>query len=452
MDTPSTTVSAKTPFADTLFGSDKHGLDDSEKNDLSSHRDSDHTRDDSDQASVCPPDTMHGWAMVLCCFFLMMTVIGPTNSFGVYLQEYHTRVFPSTPTTTLSWIGCLQFGSMCMFGILAGVLVERFDLRVVVTGGTVVAGGAFLVASACSSPIGLLFTQGILFGAGGSCILNTAVSLPGQWMDRHRAVATGLAIAGGSLGALWLSFATTAMVANIGWQWSLRVTGLFILVAGLMVAPFLRKRVKVPPRSKIIDLAALSNMQFIVLFFSTLFVSGGYFMPYYFMPSYAVVGLGLPSKWSANISSILNAGSIVGRVATGVLADKIGPLNAFLITSVLSVASVLAIWLPFHSKAALIVAALLFGFNSGSAVSLVPVVTARIFGIGRLASVLGLLFVSYAIGTFLCSPIGGILLDKYGGGEDFLSLILYGGAFFALGTLLMLFLRLNMSKKVFVVV
>ncbi|KAJ1648694.1 hypothetical protein LPJ64_000013 [Coemansia asiatica] len=313
----------------------------------------------------------------------------------------------------------------------------------VAIGGSLVAGGAFLIASACSSPIALMFTQGVLFGAGGSCVLNIAISLPGQWMDRYRAVATGLAISGGSIGALWLSFATRSMVANVGWQWSLRVTGLFIIGVGLAVSPFICKRIKVSRRAKVIDFAALSNIQFIVLFFSTLFVTGGFFMPYYFMPSYAVVSLKLSNNWSANISSILNAGSIVGRIATGILADQIGPLNSFLLTAILSVLSIMALWLPFHNLGTLVAAALVFGFNSGSAVSLVPVVTANIFGISRLASILGLLFFSYAIGTFLCSPIGGVLLDKYGRGTDYMSLILYGGAFFAFGTLLMFVLRMT---------
>ncbi|KAJ2375119.1 hypothetical protein GGI05_007189, partial [Coemansia sp. RSA 2603] len=196
---------------------------------------------------------------------------------------------------------------MCVFSIGAGILVERFDVRLVAIFGCVVSGTAFLIASACKTPVALVFTQGILFGAGGAFVLNPAVSLPGQWMKKYRAIATGAAIAGGPVGGMWMSFATRAMVANIGWQWSLRVTGFLIIGIGLVVSPLLRKRISVPPRAKIIDTNALANAQFIILFFATLFVSGGYFMPYYFMSSFAVVGLGKSAAWGANISSILNA-------------------------------------------------------------------------------------------------------------------------------------------------
>ncbi|KAJ1721905.1 hypothetical protein LPJ53_003625 [Coemansia erecta] len=109
-----------------------------------------------------------------------MFFLGPTNSYVVYLQEYHTHIFPTTPTTTLSWIGCLQFGTQSMLAIGAGILVKRFDVRLVVAFGCMLSGVSLLVASACKSPIAPLFTQGFLLGIGGSCIQVPAVSLPGQ--------------------------------------------------------------------------------------------------------------------------------------------------------------------------------------------------------------------------------------------------------------------------------
>ncbi|KAJ1722993.1 hypothetical protein LPJ53_002659 [Coemansia erecta] len=325
-----------------------------------------------------------------------------------------------------------------MLAIGAGILVERFDVRLVVAFGCMLSGVSLLVASACKSPIALLFTQGILLGAGGSCIQVPAVSLPGQWMKRYRAIATGIAIAGGPIGGVWMSFATRAM--------SLRVSGLLVIGVGLAVCPLLRNRITIPRRDKIIDTDALKNAQFPILFFAMLFVSGGYFMPYYFMSSYTVVQLGRPAAWGANISSIMNASSIVGRLATGVMADYLGALNSLILTSVISTAMILGLWLPFRHLGTLIATAAVYGFTSGSAISLVPVITANIFGVKRLPSIIGMVLFSYAIGTFLCSPIGGVLLDKYGHGTDYSSLIIYGGVFFGVGTLLLIVLRSTLTR------
>ncbi|KAJ2749373.1 hypothetical protein IWQ56_007243, partial [Coemansia nantahalensis] len=283
-----------------------------------------------------PPDSARGWLVVLGSFLVLMVVVGSTNSYGVYMQEYELNVFPTTPASTLSWIGCLQFAALSLFGIAAGVLVERIDPRAVIVLGSVVSGGALLAASTCKTPIGLLFTQGLLFGIGTSFLTTPAFSLPSQWMDRFRALATGIACAGGAIGGMWMSFASRAMIEHLGWQWSLRITGLMTLVAGCAFSPLMARRVAVQRRDRIIDFTAMSNMRFLLLFCASVLSSGGYFLPYYFQPPYAVVALGKDGAWGADISSILNAGSIAGRILIGLAADYIGPLNSLLASLVFS--------------------------------------------------------------------------------------------------------------------
>ncbi|KAI9501520.1 hypothetical protein GGI25_002061 [Coemansia spiralis] len=404
---------------------------------------------ESKDAKVLPPDSPKGWVVVFGAFFLLMMVVGNTNAFGVFMEEYQLRVFPTTPSSTISWIGSLQFCCMCIFGVGTGILIERFRPQLIILIGAVATGTSLLIASACNSPIPLIFTQGILFGASGSLLLIPSMSLPGQWMQKHRALAIGVCAAGGSLGGLWMSFATKAIVSKLGWQWALRINGIMVVVVGASISPLMRRRINVPKRDKIIDVLALKNIHFILLFAAGMCAAGGYYMPYYFMPSFSVVVLGLPSKWSANISSLLNAGSVVGRIATGILADHIGSLNALFLTSLLSAFAVLVLWLPFKTLGTLIAAALVFGFASGSIVSLVPVVTADLFGIKRLPSILGLVFFSYAIGTLISSPIGGVLLDVYGHETNYTSLIIYNGVFFALSTVLLAALRLMRNRNLF---
>ncbi|KAJ1854797.1 hypothetical protein GGH12_002595 [Coemansia sp. RSA 1822] len=392
-------------------------------------------------------DSLHAWIVVCGSFLLLMVTVGTTNSFGVYLQEYQHE-FPTTPKSTLTWIGSLQFGGMCFFGVFAGVLVERFDSRLVVLGGSIGAGAALLISSACTSPAALIITQGVLFGAFGSCILIPTISMPSQWMEKYRALATGIAVAGGSIGGLWMSFATRAMNTQLGYHWSLRINGFMVIAAGCAFSPLMRKRVIVPKRDKIIDFCALSNGKFVLLFVSSLFAAGGYYAPYYYMPPY-VESVLKQEGWSANISSILNAGSIVGRVVIGLLADYLGPLNSLLLSSALSTIAVLVLWLPFKSLGTLIASAVIFGFCSGSLVSLIPVITANLFGIKRLSSTIGLLFISYTIGSFVCSPVAGFLLDKYGHGTDYTWTIVYAGLFFAIASCTLLVLRITIERSPF---
>ncbi|KAJ2772577.1 hypothetical protein IWQ57_001701, partial [Coemansia nantahalensis] len=159
--------------------------------------------DDADDDKLPPPDSARGWLVVLGSFLVLMIGVGSVNSFGVYMQEYQLNAFPTTSTSMISWIGCLQVASLNLFGIAAGVLVERFDPRAVIALGSVISGGALLAASACETPLGLLLTHGLLFGVGISFMLTPAISLSAQWMVRYRALATGIAVAGGSMGGMW---------------------------------------------------------------------------------------------------------------------------------------------------------------------------------------------------------------------------------------------------------
>ncbi|KAJ2618204.1 hypothetical protein EV177_000161 [Coemansia sp. RSA 1804] len=128
---------------------------------------------------ISPPDTLRGWMVVGSSFILFMLVAGYTNSFGVYLQECQLHVFPTTPSSTLSWIGSLQFGCICLFGVVRGVLVEQYKSQIIIAIGGILMGACLLISSACNSPIAFIFTQGILFGASGSLVLIPTMSLPG---------------------------------------------------------------------------------------------------------------------------------------------------------------------------------------------------------------------------------------------------------------------------------
>ncbi|KAI9477644.1 major facilitator superfamily domain-containing protein [Coemansia mojavensis] len=388
---------------------------------------------------ISPPDSVFGWLVVFSSMILLMMAIGPTNAYSVYHEEYHLNVFPDAPTSTLSWIGSLQFGFMCFCCIFSGVLVERYDTRLIVLIGSVLAGSALLIASACNTPTELIFTQGLLFGAGGSCLMVTSMSLPAQYMEKRRALGTSIAAAGGSIGGLCLSFATRAMITHLDWRWSLRITGLIITVVGAAFSTIMRKRVKVSRREKIIDFTILRSIYFILLFIGSAFGTGAYYCFYLFIPAYSVEVLKEPSIWSANIASILNGSSIIGRVAIGLSAQQFGTLNTLYISSLIYLIATFALWLPFKSLGTLIGLAVVVGFFSGNIVSLVPAAAASRFGTQRLSSILGLLFLAYMSGIFVCTPVAAALVDKYGG---FKSLIIYTGVACGITTGALFVLRL----------
>ncbi|KAI8322441.1 MFS general substrate transporter, partial [Martensiomyces pterosporus] len=393
-----------------------------------------------------PPDSAYSWLVVLGSFFSLMLSIGVTTTFGVYLQEYKLHEFPTASSSLLSWIGTFQFSLMCFFGIGVGILCEHVDTRILNAFGALVTGLSLIIASFCNSPWKLLLTQGLLFGFGGSFLYITGLVLPPQWFEKQRALATSIAIAGSGIGGLWLSFASRAMTDKLGRHWALRITGLIIIGVCGATSLLMKMRFKPVRREKIIDFSVLRDMRFVFLFFSALFGGSGYYIPYFFMPTYSAVVLGKSRAWGTNMSSILNAASIAGRVLMGLLGDRIGSLNTLWISTTVSCLSILVLWLPFKSTGTLLASGIIFGFCSGAIVSLIPVITANLFGVKRLPSIIGLMMVAYMAGGLIASPPAGAMLDTIGHGHNFNSLIIYDGVFLAVSAACQSVLRLILSR------
>jgi MFS family permease len=87
-----------------------------------------------------------------------------------------------------------------------------------------------------------------------------------------------------------------------------------------------------------------------------------------------VTSRGHSSEFGFQILAILNAGSFFGRYFAGLVADMIGRVNTLILTLAMCVLSCFALWLPAgESTAMIVVFAVIFGFGSGSNLSLSPV-------------------------------------------------------------------------------
>jgi MFS family permease len=77
---------------------------------------------------------------------------------------------------------------------------------------------------------------------------------------------------------------------------------------------------------------------------------------------------------------------------------------------------VLAVWLPSHSNAPIIVFSILYGFVSGCTLSIIPAMVASISDIRQLGVRAGSLYAVSAVGALVGSPIGGAIVNRQGGG------------------------------------
>ena len=105
-----------------------------------------------------------------------------------------------------------------------------------------------------------------------------------------------------------------------------------------------------------------------------------------------------------------------------------------ILTTGLSTILVLALWLPSRGNAAIIVFAALYGFTSGSFVSLGPALVAQLCDVREIGVRSGVMFLLVSVSCLTGNPIAGALLGD--GREDFVALMVFCAVVMGLGTTL----------------
>lgn len=167
----------------------------------------------------------------------------------------------------------------------------------------------------------------------------------------------------------------------------------------------------------------------------------GLYVPFFYTQSYAVSTGIMSPDLAQYLFSILNAASIFGRIIPNFVADYIGPFNVIIPCT--AACCILALcWLAIHSSAPLIVFTALYGFFSGSFVSIPPTV---LFVISPDKSVLGTrMGMSLALGglgVLIGTPVAGALIRSHG----YEAAIAFCGAAVGVGGLCFVIARGNAS-------
>lgn len=278
-----------------------------------------------------------------------------------------------------------------------------------------------------------ILSFGVFCGLGCSLLFTPSFAAPGHFFMRRRGLATGFAATGGSVGGIVFPLMLETLFPRLGWGWSIRILA-FVCLFLCILANFLIRR-RLPPAKNASahpDFRIFRNRPFLLTTIGIFLLEFALFIPITYISSYARAA-GFSTSFSFQILPIMNAGSALGRALPGYWGDRIGPFNINLLMIVLSVIACFAIWLPAGSyTAGLVLFAVLFGFASGSNVSITPVCVGRLCrtqNYGRYYAT------CYTIVSFACLvgvPIGGNILTSAGGaywGVIVFTGCVYAGAF-----------------------
>lgn len=328
------------------------------------------------EGNVYPEGGKEAWLVVLGSFMGLFGSLGLVNTIGTFQAYIETNQLKDYSSGNVGWIFGM-FAFLTFFcGVQIGPIFDARGPRLLIFAGSICEMAMMILLGFCTKYWHFMLVLGVLGGVGASLIFTPAISAIGHFFYEKRGVATGMAATGGSIGGIAFPLILEALFPKIGWAWATRVVALICLIAFGFANLLIRSRLPQKPFSKenvLPDFRIFRDIRFALTTASVFFIEWGLFIPISYISSYAL-DHGFSNSFSYQILAILNVGSFFGRWLPGFFADFLGRFNTLIATVALCLLCNACLWLPAGSSMALLVIyALLFGFSSGSNISLTPV-------------------------------------------------------------------------------
>ncbi|KAJ5101324.1 hypothetical protein NUU61_003546 [Penicillium alfredii] len=376
--------------------------------------------------------------VVLGSFSAIMGGLGLMNSIGVYQAWIATHQLSTISEGQIGWIFGLYNFLVFFCGIQIGPIFDVRGPRLLMWLGSSLLVLTFVLMGFCRAYWHFLVVIGILGGMGTSFIFIVPVATIGHYFCRRRGAATGLAMSGGSLGGVVFPLVLETLAPRLGFAWATRIVGLVTLV--LLVLGCLLVRLDIPskppvspPSAKVFlpDLTILAEPVLALTTLGVFFIEWGFFIPLEYIASYALAS-GISHRLAFQMVVFLNAGSFPGRWLPGILADRIGRFNTLILTNVLCLISVLGIWMPANGNiVATVIFSVVFGFGSGSNISLVPVCVGELCPVENYGRYYTTVYTIVSFGALTGVPIAGEIIHRCRG--KYWGLIAFAGCAYAAG-------------------
>jgi predicted MFS family arabinose efflux permease len=301
-----------------------------------------------------------------------------------------------------------------------------------------------MLTSLCTEYYQFILAQGVLGGICNGLTYTPALTAVNQYFFHRRPLALGIASSGSSLAGVIFPVALDRMLnhTGLGFGWSVRILGFLMLAMSIVACMTITSNA---PRRKTgapLTFEAWSRPAYTWQILGLFLVFWAMFFPFFYIPSYAQsVGVGI--SLSNYLIAILNAGSLVGRLLGGALANRLGRFNtvvgASLICGILTFC-----WLAISSSGGMIAFSLLYGLFSGVVIGLFAATIAMTapqpnvigsyigmaLGVGSLASLTG-------------TPITGAMISRYG---SFSEAMIFGGVCGVVGAVMIFVARQSHSR------
>lgn len=221
------------------------------------------------------------------------------------------------------------------------------------------------------------------------------------------------------------------LIPRVGFAWATRILGFVFVFCCCFAVLLIRSRLPPKPGQSVMpDFTIFRNGSYLLLTLGIYFMEWGLFVPITYITSFAMWTGALTPEFSYQLVAIFNAGSCLGRWAPGYVADKLGRFNSMIAMLALCAATSVTFWLPAAFiapsyatdpsvgpiiKGLIVVYAVVFGFASGSNISLTPVCVGQLCETNQYGRYYATCYTIVSFGTLTGIPIAGALIQATGG-------------------------------------
>jgi len=305
-------------------------------------------------------------------------------------------------------------------GVLMGRLADRFGILLPVRLGPVMLGIGYVAAAGAGSLWQFIAAQALLVGMlGSSATFGPLVADVSLWFQRRRGIAIAIVASGNYLaGTLWPPLLQLAIDA-VGWRQAHIGIGVLCVATMLPLTLALRRRPLLDERTVPVgarDMAGALRMSpgalQVLLVVAALSCCIAMSMPQVHIVAYCG-DLGYGVARGAEMLSLMLGLGIVSRLASGLIADRIGGVGTLILGSSLQCLALL-FYLPFDGLVSLYIVSALFGLSQGGIVPSYALIVREYFPAREAGARVSLVLMSTVVGMAIGGWMSGAIYDLTG--------------------------------------
>lgn len=229
-----------------------------------------------------PPDGgLLAWLQIVAGHLVVFNTWGYTISFGIFQPIYEERM--NLPPSTISWVGSIQICGIFLVGTFSGRAFDAGYFRLALIVGCFLQCLGIFMTSVATEYWQLFLAQGVCQGLGSGIVFAPTIANMATYFSTKRTMALSAAACGGATGGIVFPLIAQQLLPKVGFEWTVRVMGLVVLVASAISIALARTRL--PPRKAgpIFELGAFKEMPYLMFAISMWFTLWATYFAYYYV-------------------------------------------------------------------------------------------------------------------------------------------------------------------------